>query len=62
MMGWFKEAGINIYTSIVGELYPTIRDIVDPLILNFRKDLAKAEEACRGEIYGFGIKEQSLIL
>lgn len=61
MMEWMKESKISIYSSIMGELYKPVVEIVDNLVLNFRKDLLAAEEQARGYIYGFGPKEQSVI-
>jgi hypothetical protein len=56
-----KEAKLSIYTSISGELYKPVVEIVDVLVLNFRKDLLNAEETARGMIYGFGPKEDAVI-
>jgi hypothetical protein len=56
-----KECQISIYSSIMGELYKPLVEIVDVLVLNFRKDLLNAEEAARGMIYGFGPKEDAVI-
>lgn len=52
---------MSIYSSISGELYKPVVEIVDVLVLNFRKDLLNAEEAARGMIYGFGPKEDAVI-
>jgi len=62
MMSWFKEASVSIYSSVMGECYPPIVQIVDKLVLAFRKDLAKTEEAARGIVFGFAPKEDAVIL
>lgn len=62
MMAWFKEANVSIYSSIMGECYPPVVQIVDKLVLNFRKDLARTEEQVRGVTFGHAVKEESIIL
>jgi hypothetical protein len=56
-----KECSISIYSSITGEIYKPIVEIVDDLVLQFRRDLLNAEGVARGMIYGFGPKEDAVI-
>lgn len=62
MMDWMKECNISIYSSISGEVYKPVVAIVDTLVLNFRKDLAIAEEKSSSAVFGFPPKQDSILV
>lgn len=62
MNSWFEEVGIAITSRLYGEVYSVIREIVNPILLHFRKDLAKASEEARSVSFGHEPKPATVLL